>query len=433
MARKSSSGSSVMSQLRPIMAQGKAKLLPLMQGIRPGLKNMVRRPVTGRARPKAGQSVTFLTETGDKRNFWQTTDIGMAQLDEPTTGSVILSFSDQDACLPAAKSLSPRQLNRLTRSELGPNLRVLNEQKSLGMVFATGAERVREHAQPLISGLSLLAHLLKSHKHWLQKDAGPLITGFAFGSDRDRLLVLYLYDGGTLSLLQVTPRTPDTSGAIQNYIKTITKERPALASKGLRHDDPARIVLFESTEIAAVLHTLKPYPTEGDFYGIPQSLVLHFARLSALGVFIAASGWAGTQYLRLEFNQRDKAAQDMRLVAAQRGVSELAKKQPAALIALGSVVPIDRALDKARAVYRAPGRVTVTTGLDQMQLASILDIPAGVSWGMAAGISDQLSAPAPDECTRQVVDTNTSLSQLMVSYVCTQPNSDLAGLFAARR
>lgn len=433
MALKSSSTLSILAKLRPMVTQGKAKLLPLVQGIRPGLKGLVHRPASGRGRPKSGQAITLLTETGDKCNFWQTTDVGMSQLDAPAAGSVILSFSDQDYCLAAAKNLSPRQLNRLTRSELGPNLRVLNEQKPLGMVFATAAERVGEHPQPLISGLSLLAHLLKSHKHWQQKDAGPLITGFAFGSDRDRLLILYLYDGGTLSLLQVTPRTPDTSGAIQNYIKTITKERPALASKGLRHDDPARIVLFESTEITAVLHTLKPYPTEGDFYGFPQSLVLHFARLTALGAVVAASGWAGSQYLRLEFNQRDKAAQDMRLVAAQQGVAELAKQQPAALIALGSVVPIDRALDKARAVYRAPGRVTVTTSLDQIQLASILDIPAGVSWGMAAGISDQLSAPAPDECTRQMVDTNTSLSQLMVSYVCTQPNSDLAGLFAARR
>lgn len=433
MALKSSSTLSILAQLRPMVMQGKAKLLPLVQGIRPGLKGLVRHPASGRGRPKSGQAITLLTETGDKCNFWQTTDVGMSQLDAPAAGSVILSFSDQDYCLAAAKNLSPRQLNRLTRSELGPNLRVLNEQKPLGMVFATAAERVGEHPQPLISGLSLLAHLLKSHKHWQQKDGAPLITGFAFGSDRDRLLILYLYDGGTISYLQVTPRTPDTAGAIQNYIKTVTKERPALAGKGLRHDDPARIVLFESAEILALLPTLKPYPTEGDFYGVPQSLVLHYARLTAVGALIAATGWTSTQYLRLQVNQMDKASQEKRAAIARQAITQIAKEQPAGLIALGSTVPIDRALNKARSVYRAPGRVSLLITPDKVDLTSILDIPAGVSWGMTQGISEQLAASAPEDCSRQAVDTNTSISQLTVSYVCTQPNSDLAGLFAARR
>lgn len=419
----------LLRKLRPTID----RVLSHLKTVRPGFKAMLRRPSTGRGRPKAGQAVSLLTETGDKRNFWQATETGMSQIDEPLGGSIILSFSDQDYCLPAARNLSPRQLNRLTRSELGPNLRVVNEQKPLGMVFATGAERVSEHNQPIISGLSLLAHLLKNHKRWAQKDSGPLITGFAFGTERDRLLILYLYDGGSITSLQVTPRTPDTPGAIQNYIKTVTKERPLLANKGLRHDDPDRIVLFETSEIDALLHTLKPYPTEGDFYGVPQSLVLHYARLTALGALVATSGWAGTQYLRLQVNNLDKATQEARAGQARKDISEIARKQPAGLIALGSIVPVERALGKARGVYRAPGRVSLLITPDKIDLISILDIPMGVSWGMAQGISDQLAAAAPDDCTRQTVDTNTSISQLTVSYVCTQPNSDLVGLFAARR
>ena len=419
----------LLRKLRPTID----RVLASLKTVRPGFKAILRRPSTGRGKPKVGQAVSLLTETGDKRNFWQATESGMSQIDEPLGGSIILSFSDQDFCLPVARNLSPRQLNRLTRSELGPNLRVVNEQKPLGMVFATGAERVSEHEQQLISGLSLLAHLLKNHKRWAQKDGGPLITGFAFGTQQDRLLILYLYDGVAITSLQVTPRTPDTLGAIQNYIKTVTKERPLLASKGLRHDDPERIVLFESSEIEALLHTLKPYPTEGDFYGVPQSLVLHYARLTALGALVATSGWASTQYLRLQVNNLDKGAQEVRAGQARQGISDIAKKQPAGLIALGSIVPVDRALSKARGVYRAPGRVAVLINPEKIDLTSILDVPMGVSWGMAQGVSDQLAAAAPEECTRQSVDTNTSISQLTVSYVCTQPNSDLAGLFATRR
>jgi len=430
MVRKSSA---VSAKLRPILGQAKAKLLPKLKALSPAIKAMFQRPAIGRNRPKPGQSITILTEAGDKRNYWQASDAGMMQLDDPLAGSVILTFSDQDACLPVSKKLSHRQINTLARSELGPNLRLVNDQKGVGMVFGTGAERVGEHALPMVSGLLLLTHLLKHHKLWPQKDAGPRVVGFAFGNDQDRLLVLYLYDGGTLSLLQVTPRTPETRSAIENYIKTVNKERPGLSSKGLRADDPDRIVLFEASEIQAILQTLRPYPTEGNWYGVPQSMVLHYARLAALGTLMLSMGYAGTQYVRLQASVFEKSSLEARAQSAKESLAQMIRQSPSGFIALGSVTPIDLSLAKARAVYRAPGRVVLVSSLDQISLSSILDIPAGVSWGMSAGIAEQLSAVAPDQCSRQTVDTNTSISQLTVSYVCTQPNSDLAGLFSAGR
>lgn len=423
----------VLRDLRKVLTPVFAPVVSRMRGTHLDPKAIFRKPSNGRQKAQRGQAVTVFTESGDKRNYWSVSAAAITQLEDPIKDSVILSLSDQDLSHPAAKKLTHRQLNRLVRSELGPGLRVLNEAKSLGMVFATDADRVSTHTQPLVSGLVVLATLLKQRNLWHRSDQQPIITGFAFGNEQDRLLALYLYDGKTLSMMQVTPRTPDTRGSIDNYIKTAIKERPSLNGKGLRSDDPERIVLFELDDVGDVLPNVRIYPTEGDWYGVPHSQALHYGRLVALGVLAATSAYAGSQYLRLQYNIHEKSQLVDREQTAASGIKKIAAAYPEAFIKLGSVVPVDRALEKAKAIYKTPGRVILDVKREEIRLLSILDIPAGVSWGLDGAIPEQLAAEAPEECTRQSVETNTSISQLTVTYVCSQPNSDLVGLFAAGR
>jgi len=419
--------------LSPVLEPVVARVRQHLQGARLDPKAIFRKPTNGRQKAQRGQSVTIFTESGDKRNYWSVSEASISQLEDPIKNSVILSLSDQDLSHPAAKKLTHRQLNRLVRSELGPGLRVLNEAKSLGMVFATDADRVSTHTQPLVSGVIVLATLLKQRDLWHRPEQQPIITGFAFGNDEDRLLALYLYDGKTLSMMQVTPRTPDTRGSIDNYIKTVTKERPSLNGKGLRSDDSDRVVLFELEDVAHVLPSVRVYPSEGDWYGVPHSQALHYGRLAALGVLGATTAYAGSQYLRLQYNMHEKAQLIEREQSATVAIRKAAAAHPDAFIKLGSVIPVDRALEKAQAIYKSPGRVILDVKREEIRLLSILDIPAGVAWGLDGKIPEQLAAEAPEECSRLSVETNTSISQLTVTYVCSQPNSDLVGLFAAGR
>jgi hypothetical protein len=404
--------------------------IPIQSWLQRGQKlcSLLRQLRTKRPAPAVQQmsSLYLWTEADDRSEYWLLTPEALTRLDKwpdkEQSQGMVLSFSAHDLVNTLNKSTSLSKLKSEILREHGERVRVI--QKKIGKqnyCFSTPTRRTDVVGMPVYSGMSLIVELLNLHQKSLSPgESQALITGFMLGKPDDHLLILMIaHPGHRFTHVQYIPRVTDVQGALLNYGR---------AAKVVGTDaqlNEEQVLLFDGQELYSVWPSSKPYPSEGDWLGVPFSKFQTGLSLSMAVLALGSLGGLFYFYMLTQAVQDQiKKAELIRQVAEEQ-IRKTALEKMRNLAQLSSV-QLNQAVSRAQALYPGEGRVILDAGAQRTLISHVVAMRV---MDVQQVMGPHLQGGTADSCGLESIQSTVSLNEIQVNHVCIQAKDDLIDLF----
>ncbi|MNR71659.1 hypothetical protein D3C71_22900 [compost metagenome] len=374
------------------------------------------------ARARSGKGVlTVQVRLDNEQVYFNVTNEGLAPVEESGVASAA-SFSRDDRRFTVKPKTTYQQCVELALAEgVSEEVRVINEAKRFGCMYATAFERVEELSHDVGPGLRLLESVLEKEG----RPTEPFVVCLLLQDVATARSLAVLYHGdsqGEIGDPQVTMNPHNLGFTLAQF----------QSARGLPQECP--VIQITNADLVAVAHELHVYPREALWRGVPVSKLL-WSAVGAVGVAaVAVSLYAGQQKLELDsvraltakhkattqrYDRRNDELIGSSLVSFAKSQSlEVARltERAASLWVPRSVLTVDATA--ARETYTVS--MTMTGG------AFFNNRPSVINQLQAENVQQLLKLTPPEGCFKSMPGVSGGVNVIQISVSCESPAGSTA-------
>lgn len=373
----------------------------------------------------AGRTVTLAIqiETGAIL-YWQISPDHIARVDEPSPHTTIISFTNQDFRIKSNGPVSVEQAKSLAvRESLAPEkMRVVNQSRKAGVIYATPVSRLTESPFMIAPGLQVLDRLLQR-----QDAIPPLVAGFYFTAEgcEDSVAILHALreNGSHLMLVSINP---DNLESICQMF---------MASARMPPDSDAQ--LYSLDDFLSAVSPVLTYPAEPEWQGIPLSRIWLGGSALAAGAAALGVTYAAYTLARIDNARRDLLVVQGQIRAEQNQIGQRINQRPLAF-GLAASINDSHLFRTAEWLWSDGTTVAIKADSNGTEYAVTLPLISGRSapnnrpsvFGVAQPHQLQhLVAMAPPQgCVKKDILSTGNLNEIQVTFYCAALNPYVSAL-----
>ena len=342
---------------------------------------------------------------------------------DPSQVTKAVSFSKEDHAIKVEKALSFSAAENLALQEIGEPVHLVNRTTDLSTIYATLEERALSSSYRLYPGQQAVDALVNK----VHTKGRAAITGFVFKSREGKiaLCVLFYINADGLSTKPQVTLNPDNLDFVLTQF--------ALTRK-LNIKDIDKF-LFSNAEFLSQVNSLKAYPNERVWQGLPLSLITNFVSLSvAVGATLLA-GWAGVNYYQVsQLTSQIETLNTKETLEHKNASASIGKSlyNFAALMSLND----KRAFGLAQSMWQPGGHLVMTSDLtrDKYEIKvpivtkkTVITQGGGEVTSSPEAVKKSLNFKPPSGCVKENTSVTGNLNEIQITVVCKSPDSILSG------
>ena len=376
-------------------------------------------------KPLSGKDAHIYVQLeGNQREFfWSIRANGLEEIGRESVTTAI-SFSRDDFAIKAPKALAFKAAQDLALQDIGEPVHLVNRSKDLGYVYATREERPLTAGFRLAPGQQALDRLVKRKKLVQGK---PLITGFEFTDDDQRIAIAILYfisTEGEISKPQVTLNPDRMEWVVGEFAK----------QRKLNRKD-VDVTLFRNADFLAEVGGLQAYPAEAVWQGIPVSRLWRAAAMVTLAGSVLSCGWTGLGYVQ----QQKVSASIESLTNRQNSEKDRSSRLIAkSIYSFADALSIDQdqVFNTAQLLWlpgtklqveAKPDRTTYQVKVPVVTNKTFDNKPSVDATPPKPQVEAALQIQAPPGCHKDTASVSGNMNEIEISVVCENRRSPLSG------